>query len=470
MPLEDSCFVVMGFGIKTDFATGRSLDLDKSYKNMIKPAVEAAGLTCIRADEIVHSGLIDVPMYDQLLKADVVVADLSTSNTNAFYELGVRHALRPFTTVIISEDGLKAPFDVNHIVVRKYHHLGVDIGFEEVMRFREELANAIKTVRAKMPREQDSPVYAYIRNLTPPAIAAAMKALAADAEPANAAGAVGAGMAQAHCFMMEQVDAAQHEAAVLTKASKFAEAKNALQRAKSLLETVRAMRKETPGEAGTPVNERPEDPYVVQRLALLTYKSKLPTEAAALKEASDLLSTLGPRNSNDTETLGLWGAVHKRIYALNKDRGALDEAVRAYERGFYLRNDYYNGINFAFMLNVRAKQATDYAEAIADYVQASRARKEVLEICTEWLANNPQPGGDGTPEKAVRQFQENKYWVLATMAEAHIGLGEEAQGGTCLAGAAATDPAAWMIESTQAQLTQLRALLADSPLRRISVP
>jgi hypothetical protein len=39
-----TCFVVMGFGKKTDFETGRTLDLDKSYKNMIKPAVQAAGL------------------------------------------------------------------------------------------------------------------------------------------------------------------------------------------------------------------------------------------------------------------------------------------------------------------------------------------------------------------------------------------------------------------------------------------
>ncbi len=83
---KGTCFVVMGFGKKTDFETGRVLDLDKSYKNMIKPAVEATGLQCIRADEIVHSGLIDVPMYEQLLKADVVVADLSTSfkNFNSF--------------------------------------------------------------------------------------------------------------------------------------------------------------------------------------------------------------------------------------------------------------------------------------------------------------------------------------------------------------------------------------------------
>jgi len=165
-----TCFVVMGFGKKTDFETGNSFDLDKSYKNMIKPAVIAAGLKCIRVDEIVHSGLIDVPMYDQLLKADVVLADLSTSNKNAFYELGVRHALRPFTTVVISEDGMKAPFDVNHVVVRKYHHLGSDIGFDEVVRFRAELTDAIRQVLAKDPRDSDSPVYAFIKDLRPPAI------------------------------------------------------------------------------------------------------------------------------------------------------------------------------------------------------------------------------------------------------------------------------------------------------------
>src|SRR5262245_5959185 len=69
--MSRSCFVIMGFGKKTDFATGRVLDLDKSYRNVIKPAVQEAGLECVRADEITHSGVIDVPMYRQLLDADV---------------------------------------------------------------------------------------------------------------------------------------------------------------------------------------------------------------------------------------------------------------------------------------------------------------------------------------------------------------------------------------------------------------
>jgi hypothetical protein len=52
-----------------------------------------------------------------------------------------------------------------------------------------------------------------------------------------------------------------------------------------------------------------------------------------------------PRDFHDTETLGLWGAVHKRLWDKTKDAAALDKAIRSYERGFSLRNDYYNGIN-----------------------------------------------------------------------------------------------------------------------------
>src|SRR4051812_18651808 len=103
MPDKKKCFVVMGFGKKTDLATGRTLDLDKTYRIIIKKAVEEAGLECIRADDIKHSGLIDVPMYELLLEADIVIADLSTANPNAIYELGVRHALRPRTTIIMAE-------------------------------------------------------------------------------------------------------------------------------------------------------------------------------------------------------------------------------------------------------------------------------------------------------------------------------------------------------------------------------
>ena len=52
---KPTCFVVMGFREQTDPISGKTFDLDKSYRILIKPAVEAAGATCVRADEIVHA-------------------------------------------------------------------------------------------------------------------------------------------------------------------------------------------------------------------------------------------------------------------------------------------------------------------------------------------------------------------------------------------------------------------------------
>jgi Tetratricopeptide Repeats-Sensor len=454
-----TCFVVMGFGKKTDFETGRVLDLDQSYINLIKPAVEAAGLKCIRADEIVHSGLIDVPMYEQLLKADVVVADISTSNRNAVYELGVRHALRPYTTVIIAEEQLmKSPFfDLNHIVIRQYRHLGEDIGVSEMKRFTSDLTRAIKEIMACEPKLRwDSPVYKFIDRLTPPSVPEVAKQAAAaipEASPSSAASSRSAGVgAPAHSELMERVEETQKKGDWL--------------KAKMLLEEIREMRRTGTVETSASQQvENPEDPDVLQRLALATYKSKYPTPEGALKAARDLLKLLEPQTTNDTETLGLWGSVHKRLWELTKESSYLDEAVRAYERGFYLRNDYYNGINYAYLLNERAANPIGFAEAVADFVQARRVRKEVTSICNEWLESNaptaPLPPGSKFPEK--------RYWVLATLAEAQIGLEEEALGQQRLEEAFAAAPEGWMKESTQEQVTKLKALLAASPLKKLSL-
>jgi exonuclease I len=93
MSNKKTCFVIIGFGPKTDFETGNVFDLDKTFDNLIKPTFEELDIDCFRAKDIRHSGNIDVPMYEWILNADIVIADISTLNPNALYELGVRHAL-----------------------------------------------------------------------------------------------------------------------------------------------------------------------------------------------------------------------------------------------------------------------------------------------------------------------------------------------------------------------------------------
>jgi hypothetical protein len=437
-----SCFVIMGFGKKTDFATGRTLDLDKTYKNIIKPAMRDAGYDCVRADEILHSGVIDEPMYDRLFAADLVVADLSTSNLNATFELGVRHALKPRATIIIAEEQFKQFFDINHIVIRSYSHLGTDIGFDEVMRMRQELqtlASVLKTNQAV-----DSPVYTVLYDLQQPtreaAAAAEVVAMAAQQEPTD-----------------KDTYAAKLEIVV--------EAKNAgdFDLAKKILRQIYEQQTK-PGPDG---KVHVPQPRVTQELALAIYKAgeKGGPDAAlaAYAEVSELLQQLCPETTTDPETLGLWSAIHKRRAEMPsrsdaERRADLDVAIEAAERGFLIRRDYYNGTNLAYLLNLRAFLSSGN-DRIADNVLADRARRQVMEITAKRLeilaAEKSAPlaeAGGSAP------LQEEKYWTAASHAESLIALGDKT-GPDLLQKAISSAPAKWMADVTLNQLEKVQTLL-----------
>lgn len=425
--MDKTCFVVQGFGKKTDYTDGRVLDLDASYE-IIKEAVEMAGLKCIRADEIVHAGTIDVPMYQQLLRADVVIADLSTYNVNAAFELGVRYALRPGVTIIVAEEQFKNPFDVGHIVIRRYRHLGDEIGYKEAKRFREELKQAIADLLNS--QQPDSPVYTFLPHLRPPREshaepAGTVRSTADNVTPAAVATAAGEDNPSAK----DMLDAAL--AKITAEKSDFAGARVLLQEVKKL---------------------RPNDPFVTQQLALAIYKSRQPDPESALRAACQVLRELSPETTNDPETLGLWGAVQKRLWELTNDQNCLDESIVAYERGFFLRQDYYNGINLAFLLNLRAVEylkAGQRDEAIADTVRARHIRKDVIRFTTPLLAGPDQPA------------PEQRYWLIATLWEAAVGLGDSAAAARWDSEAKAMNVADWMRETRQSQGAKLSALLQE---------
>jgi hypothetical protein len=65
------------------------------------------------------------------------------------------------------------------------------------------------------------------------------------------------------------------------------------------------------------------------------------------------------------------------------------------------------------------------------------------------------------------KFPEKRYWVLATLAEAEIGLEDEALGQQRLQEAFAAAPEQWMKQTTQEQVDKLKTLLAVSPLKKL---
>lgn len=109
--LAPLCFVLMPFGKKMD-AAGRVTNFDSVYTKIIAPAVSQAGLEPIRADEEKIGGTIHKPMFERLMLCHYAVADITGANPNVFYELGIRHAMRPRSTVIVFGEGTVLPFDI----------------------------------------------------------------------------------------------------------------------------------------------------------------------------------------------------------------------------------------------------------------------------------------------------------------------------------------------------------------------
>src|SRR5918996_5511820 len=108
-------FVAMPFGIKED------IDFNAVFRELIKPALEDAGFEVFRADEEMRAGNIRTDMFQELLLADLVVADLSIDNPNVWYELGVRHALRARGVIQIKCQRDYMPFDVYTDRSLRYH-------------------------------------------------------------------------------------------------------------------------------------------------------------------------------------------------------------------------------------------------------------------------------------------------------------------------------------------------------------
>ena len=401
----------MGFGTKTDFESGRTLDLDAAYEAIIFPAATDQGLRCIRADEIMHSGLIDSEMYEMLLRADLVIADISTGNVNAIYELGVRHALRQNSTIIMKETEGRLYFDLNHISTFQYEHLGKDIGAREATRARRTLGILISDVmKAQRP---DSPVYTYLPKLQQPKMTE-----------------------EEYAELLDDAEAAQNAFATLLSNGEIAMKESRHIDAASIYENALLI--------------KPNESFFVQQFALATYKSVSPSELEALINGLGIISKLFPENSNDPETLGITGAIRKRLWLLTSDRVQLDTAIRLYGRGFEVRRDYYNGENLATCFEMRAKIQTDANEMQFDHMSARKIRETLLGILQPIIV---------APSFTDRS---DKKWIFATLANCSFALGRDMEANEFEKAFYSEVPAEWEIATyTKGKLAVSRSDLLN---------
>lgn len=148
------CFVLMPFGRKPG-AGGTMIDFDAVYADLIGPAIVDAGLEPLRADEEQAGGVIHKPMFERLILCDYAVADLTGANANVFYELGLRHAVKPAATVLTFAAGCMLPFDVAPLRALPYA-LGPDGRPANAAADRSALAQKLEAARDK---PTDSPVF-----------------------------------------------------------------------------------------------------------------------------------------------------------------------------------------------------------------------------------------------------------------------------------------------------------------------
>ena len=155
-------FIIRPFGTKS------GIDFDRVEKELIRPAMGKATLTGGTTGEFIQQGNIRTDMFEQLLIADLVIADISIHNANVFYELGIRHAFRDKRTFLIKskEDKTKeidtkeqeAPFDL-----KTDRYLSYDGG--DPASSVEALANALNATLDS--QRADSPVYQLLPALEP---------------------------------------------------------------------------------------------------------------------------------------------------------------------------------------------------------------------------------------------------------------------------------------------------------------
>lgn len=146
---DKPCFVIAPIGEPDSDTRKRS---DQVLKHIIRPAVGECGYTAVRADEIDKPGIITSQVIQRVVGDPLVIADLTETNPNVFYELAIRHAIKKPLVQIIKK-GERIPFDVAGTRTIQVDHKDLD----SVESAKKEIVNQIKSLEDE-PEDLETPI------------------------------------------------------------------------------------------------------------------------------------------------------------------------------------------------------------------------------------------------------------------------------------------------------------------------
>ena len=416
--LKPLCFIAMPFGRKE--AGGRNVEFDAVWQELIAPAIEAADMQPLRADEEQVGGIIHKPMFERLLLCEFAVADLTLANANVFYEIGVRHAARPATTVLIVADEVRLPFDVAMLRTMPYR-LGADGRPSHAKEDAAQLGQLLEECRARQTK--DSPLFQLLDGIKPLEV------------PSDRTD-----------VFRDQVAYAEAKKAELAQARKAGkDAVDAVRRALGRIDAV---------EAGVAIDLLLSYRAVKDWQAMVDLVAELPEPLrstvmvqeqlgfalnragrgeAAEKVLTDLIASRGP----SSETLGILGRVYKDRWEAAakagesiKARALLSKALDAYRRGFETDwRDHYPGINAVTLMELKDPPDPE-REKLIPVVRYSVERR---------IAG-----------------AKADYWDWATLLELAVLAKDEAGAGDALGQALASVREPWEPETTARNLRLIR--------------
>ena len=340
------CFVLMPFGKKSS-NTGLMIDFDSIYKDLLAPAITQAGLEPLRADEEMAGGIIHKPMFERLILCEYAIADLTTANANVFYELGVRHAVRPWSTVLLFAKGTgQLPFDVAPLRAMTYSLTEEGLPIDTKVS-RAELVQRLKTIKENRDQDSlvDSPLFQLVEDF--PEIEHTKTDVFRD-------------RVQYSVNLKKQIADARRQG------------KNALQTLEKQLGDIKNV------ESGVvidlflsyrSVKAWQEMIDLVQKMSSPLSNTVMVQEQLALalnrngkgEEAEKVLLNLLERRGPSSETFAILGRVYKDRWEIaynNEEKilasGLLDKAINAYLKGFETDwRDGYPGINAITLMEIK---------------------------------------------------------------------------------------------------------------------